>query len=75
MYKRRISENNYAPSYHKSISYVLKLTSMVIATSSSDKSDTSVLPCVILGSPSGPVNEVSCYVVDTSILYTMAKST
>lgn len=30
---------------------------MVLVTSSKDNSDTSVLPCVILGSPFGPVSE------------------
>ena len=36
---------------------------MVSATSSSDKSDTSVSPWVILGSPLGPVNKTCSYEV------------
>ena len=40
---------------------------MVFATSSSDKSDTSVLPCVILGSPSGPVDKVNIHVVSEQL--------
>ena len=31
---------------------------MVSVTSSSDRPDTSVLPCVTLGCPSGPVNKI-----------------
>ena len=37
---------------------MLELTLMVSATSSSDRPDTSVLPCVTLGHPSGPVSEM-----------------
>ena len=34
--------------------HITQLTLMVSVTSTSDRSDTSVLPCVTLGCPSGP---------------------